>query len=69
MEKIIFNPRWNEMNTKAFMEQIEANEGYCPCKAGKLEENRCICKEFRDMKHDGFCYCELYYKIMPKKEN
>ncbi len=46
---------------------LQKTGGYCPCKAGKKEENKCMCKEFRDQIADpnfeGYCYCGLYYKF------
>lgn len=40
--------------------------GYCPCKLGKLPENKCMCDEFKaqvaDPDFEGFCHCMLYYK-------
>lgn len=40
--------------------------GYCPCRRELIEENKCICQEFRDQIADpnfeGFCHCMLYYK-------
>lgn len=68
MDKIIFNPNWNEMNVNAFLKLIENNEGYCPCKIGKDESNHCICKQFMDKKTDGLCYCGLYLKITAKED-
>ena len=42
------------------------NGGYCPCRLERTEENKCICKEFREQMADpdfkGFCHCMLYYK-------
>ena len=42
------------------------NGGYCPCRLERSEENKCICKEFRDQIKDenfeGYCHCMLYYK-------
>lgn len=41
-------------------------EGYCPCKIEKIEDNYCMCKEFRDQiadpNYEGFCHCMYYYK-------
>ena len=41
-------------------------DGYCPCRLEKTEENKCICKEFReqiaDPDFEGYCHCKLYYK-------
>ena len=40
--------------------------GYCPCRLENIEDNYCMCKEFRDQiadpEYEGFCHCMLYYK-------
>ncbi len=45
---------------------LEKTGGYCPCRHGKTEENKCMCREFReqvaDPEFEGFCHCLLYYK-------
>ncbi len=54
----------------AFVEKmraaLEKKEGYCPCRLEKTEDNRCICREFREQMQDpdfhGYCHCRLYYK-------
>ncbi len=47
-------------------EGLKAKGGYCPCRIQKTEENKCICKEFReqiaDPDFEGYCHCMLYYK-------
>lgn len=47
-------------------EGLKAKGGYCPCRVLKTEENKCICKEFReqiaDPNFEGYCHCKLYYK-------
>ena len=47
-------------------EGLRKKDGYCPCRLEKTEENKCICKEFReqiaDPDFEGFCHCMLYYK-------
>lgn len=60
--------RLNE--NKEVVEQIrqglKSKDGYCPCRVGKLPENKCMCQEFRDQIADpnfeGYCHCMLYYK-------
>jgi len=51
---------------KTIREGLAAKDGYCPCKLGKAEENKCICEEFRhqmaDPDFEGYCHCMLYYK-------
>ncbi len=45
---------------------LEAKGGYCPCRLARTEDNKCMCKEFRDQIADenfeGYCHCLLYYK-------
>ena len=40
--------------------------GYCPCRLERTEENKCMCREFREQIKDpefhGFCHYMLYYK-------
>jgi len=51
-------------------EGLKAKGGYCPCRLQRTEENKCICKEFRDQMADpnfeGYCHCRLYYKFKDK---
>ena len=50
----------------AIKEGLKRTGGYCPCRLERSEENKCICKEFRDQIADpdfkGYCHCLLYYK-------
>ena len=45
---------------------LKETGGYCPCRFEKTEDNKCMCKEFRDQIADpnfeGYCHCMLYYK-------
>lgn len=47
-------------------EGLQAKGGYCPCRLEKIEDNKCICLEFREQMADpdfeGYCHCRLYYK-------
>jgi len=47
-------------------EGLKKKGGYCPCRAEIIEDNKCMCKEFRDQIADpdfkGYCHCMLYYK-------
>lgn len=62
--KITLNP--NKSVVDAIREGLKQKGGYCPCKLGKDEENKCMCEEFRrqieDPDYEGFCHCMLYYK-------
>ena len=45
---------------------LELSGGYCPCRLEHIEDNKCICKEFKEQIKDenffGYCLCGLYYK-------
>lgn len=47
-------------------EGLKKKGGYCPCRLEKIEDNKCICSEFRrqiaDPDFEGYCHCMLYYK-------
>ena len=49
-------------------EGVKMKDGYCPCRLEKTEDNKCMCKEFRDQIADpnfeGYCHCLLYYKSL-----
>ena len=51
---------------EAIKEGLRRTGGYCPCRLERTEDNKCICKEFRDQISDpnfeGYCHCLLYYK-------
>ena len=51
---------------KTIREGLKRTGGYCPCRLERTEDNKCICKEFRDQIADpsykGYCHCLLYYK-------
>lgn len=62
--KITLNP--DKEVVKLIKEGLKKKDGYCPCRLGKKEEFKCICKEFQeqidDPEFEGFCHCKLYYK-------
>lgn len=49
-------------------EGLKLKGGYCPCKLERIEDNKCMCKEFReqiaDPNFEGYCHCMLYYKSL-----
>ncbi len=51
-------------------EGLKNRDGYCPCRVGKLAENKCICEEFKaqiaDPDYEGYCHCMLFYKSKDK---
>ena len=46
---------------KKIREQLETNNGYCPCKIIKTPDTKCMCKEFIEQ-DVGPCHCGLYIK-------
>jgi ferredoxin-thioredoxin reductase catalytic subunit len=62
--KITLNP--DKEIVKMIKEGLKKNSGYCPCRLEKTEENKCMCKEFKNQVEDpdfeGYCHCMLYYK-------
>lgn len=64
MKKVRFNE--DSELVKKIQEGLKKKEGYCPCRLEKTEDNKCICKEFReqiaDPEFEGYCHCRLYYK-------
>ena len=51
---------------RTIREGLKKTGGYCPCRLERTEENKCICKEFREQIADpdfkGYCHCMLYVK-------
>ena len=62
--KIRFNE--DEKVVERIRQGLLAKELYCPCRVQRIEDNRCMCKEFReqiaDPEFEGYCHCRLYYK-------
>ena len=56
----------DKKSVEMLKEGLRKKDGYCPCRLEKTEENKCICKEFReqiaDPDFEGYCHCKLYYK-------
>lgn len=59
-----YNP--DEKIVAMIKEGLKKKDGYCPCRLEKTDDNKCMCKEFReqiaDPNFEGFCHCRLYYK-------
>ena len=64
--KITLNP--DEGIVRMIQAGLEQSGGYCPCRREKTEENKCMCKEFKEQIKDptfeGYCHCMLYYKSL-----
>ena len=62
--KIRFNE--NQEIVDSVKEGLARTGSYCPCRLERSEENKCMCKEFREQIKDpdfeGYCHCLLYYK-------
>ena len=62
--KVEFNK--DEAVVNAIKEGLIRTGGYCPCKLKRVEENKCMCDEFKaqiaDPEFEGYCHCKLYYK-------
>ena len=56
----------NKEIVEVIKEGLKQSGGYCPCRRERSEDNKCICKEFREQMSDpnfeGYCHCMLYYK-------
>lgn len=56
----------DENVVKAIRDGLKRKNGYCPCRLAQIEDNKCMCKEFREQiknpEFEGFCHCRLYYK-------
>lgn len=68
--KVRLNP--DEEVVKRVREGLERTGGYCPCRLQRTEDNKCMCREFREQIQDpnfeGFCHCMLYYKEKEPQE-
>lgn len=64
MSKIRVNENADLVRT--IREGLKASGGYCPCRADRLPEYKCVCQEFKaqcaDPDFEGYCHCGLYYK-------
>ena len=67
--QITLNPDAEVVRT--VREGLQHTGGYCPCRLERTEENRCMCREFREQIDDpafeGYCHCMLYYKSYQKE--
>ena len=69
-KEYVMKPRITLNENKEIVETVKQGlkerGGYCPCRFERTEENKCICKEFReqiaDPEFEGYCHCMLYYK-------
>lgn len=52
---------------KKVEQAIKDNGGYCCCALEKTEDTKCICTDFSEQQHSGFCHCGRYYKVAQPK--
>ncbi|NLD20288.1 MAG: ferredoxin thioredoxin reductase catalytic beta chain [Clostridiales bacterium] len=56
----------NQEVVEVIRKGLKEKNGYCPCRREIKEENKCMCREFKDQIEDpdfeGYCHCMLYYK-------
>lgn len=58
MKKLIIK----EINP-SIKELVDQCDGYCPCALVRDEDNKCMCKTFKDMDHPGKCFCGRFEKV------
>ena len=67
--QITLNPDAEVVRT--VREGLQHTGGYCPCRLERTEENRCMCREFREQLDDpdfvGYCHCLLYSNSYQKE--
>lgn len=52
---------------KEIREKIKENNGHCACAITFDEDNKCMCKEFREQVANGVvgeCHCRLYKVVI-----
>ncbi|MBQ9088304.1 MAG: ferredoxin thioredoxin reductase catalytic beta chain [Lentisphaeria bacterium] len=63
-EKVRYND--DAAYVEKLLKALEMRGGYCPCRVQRIEDNICICREFReqiaDPEFSGLCHCKLFYK-------
>lgn len=64
MIKIRYNS--DENLVKEIMQKVKDNNGHCACAISFNEDNKCMCKEFKQQVKDGVvgeCHCGLFVAI------
>jgi len=51
----------NKELVQEIREKLKKNGGYCPCRIERIEDTKCMCKEFREQE-SGECHCGLFVK-------
>jgi hypothetical protein len=63
-EDFIILPNPDFVKRKQIEEQIKNNDGYCISTMFHDDSRKCICEEFKNQNHTGWCRCKQYYKIL-----
>jgi hypothetical protein len=53
----------DKAHLEEILRQLKANDHYCPCSLTKTQDDKCMCKSFRDQierKEPGECACGRY---------
>jgi len=53
----------NKEYADSVREALKLNNMFCPCSMVCNDDTECMCKKFREQDYEGYCHCELYYKI------
>lgn len=64
MIKIVVNS--DKDFVKEVREKIKTNNGHCACAISFNEDNKCMCKEFKEQVAKGIageCHCGLYIAV------
>lgn len=59
---IYYRKNPNQLVQDKVSKAIKDNDGYCPCKLDHIDDNKCMCKEFREQSTNGTCHCGMYEK-------
>ena len=60
----IINQNPDFLFRKKIEEKIKNNQGFCVSALEHSDDTQCICKEFKEQNHTGWCHCGLYYKTL-----
>lgn len=58
------NPNPDFIHRKKVEEEIKNNGGFCISALQHNKDTVCICKEFKEQNHSGWCKCGQFYKVL-----
>ena len=53
----------DEEHIKKIETALAKKSGHCPCVFEESDDTLCPCKEFRESAKEGYCHCQLYYRM------